>query len=100
MSDLDQLRARGDRFRLWYEQDGLKAAVDNLRAVYADRVTQLDPQDRDFADKARTLAMARKVVDQVEAQIIAFMGEGKVAKAELEHIKKVEKLNPRKRRFL
>lgn len=100
MSDLDALRARGDRFRLWYEQDGLKEAIGNLRAIYAERVTQLDPNDRDFADKAKMLAMGRKVVDQVDGAIIAFMSEGKVAKADLDHIKKIEAISPRKRRFL
>lgn len=100
MSDLDQLRARGDRFRTFYERDGLKGAIDNLRAVYADRVTQLDPHDRDFGEKAKVLALARKVVDQVESAIIAAMGEGKVAANDIAHIRKLEELNPRKRRFL
>lgn len=100
MTDLAALRARGERFRVFYEQDGLKDAVNNLRAVYAERVTQLDPHDRDFGDKAKTLAIARRVVDQVEAAIITFMGEGKVAKAELEHMKKLDEMNPKKRRFL
>lgn len=100
MSDLDHIRARGDRFRLWYEQDGLRDAFEGLKALYAARVTQLDPHAADFAEKAKTLALARKAVEQVEAAVVTVMAEGSVAANEVEHIKKLEAINPRKRRFL
>ena len=100
MTELEQARARGERFRAWYERDGLREAFDHIRASYADRVTQLDPLDRDIGDKARILTTARKVVDQVEAAVVAIMAEGAVALDRIEHTKKLDALSKSKRRFL
>lgn len=97
---LDQQRARAERFRSWYETDGLKDRFDELKHAYAERVTQLDPTSPGFAKQAEMLTLARKAVDEVEGFVKAVMNDGAVAARKAEHIQRIEKMNPHKRRFL
>lgn len=96
----EQRRARADRFRLWWQQDGMAAAVEGIAAAYIARISGLDPTDRDFADKAKVLCIAAKVVKQVESQIIAVMADGAMAADEVARLERMKELRPGKKRWL
>ena len=96
----EQRRARAERFRLWWEQDGMGEAVGELAAAYIARMASLEPQDREFADKAKVLSIAARVVKQVEAQIMAVVTDGKMAAAEITRLERIKELRPSAKRWL
>lgn len=96
----EQAKARAQRFALWMEQDGLKAAIDGIAQAYIARIAKLDPTDSEFAAKAKVLSIAAKVVEQVEGHIKAAIAEGAVAEAEIDRLQKLAKLTKEQRRWL
>ena len=96
----DQRRARAERFRLWWEQDGMGAAVGELAAAYIARMAGLDATDKDFADKAKVLSIAAKVVKQVEAQVKAVVADGTLAADEIARLERMKELRPSAKRWL
>ena len=93
-------RARAERFSLWMERDGLAAAIAEIRAAYIERIVTLNPADKGFADAARVLSIAAKVVDQVSAHIQAAVADGSVAAADIDRMARDKALSPERKRWL
>ena len=99
MSPLERL-ARAERYTLWTKHDGLADALSGIRSTYIERIAKLDPADKGFADAARILGIAAKIVDQVSAHIAATVADGAVAEQDIARMERDKSLSPQRRRFI
>ena len=100
MSDLknDQTVLRGRRWSLFYtEEGGLKDILAEIGKTYIARMSMVEPWE---TDKLSKLAMANKIVGELDTCIRKIIADGEVAHHAVEHQKKIEKLPAAKRRFL
>lgn len=96
----EERRARAERFRLWWEQDGMADAVQEVATAYLERMAALEPHEPGFEGKARVLAIGARVVKQVEAQIMAVLLDGALAAKEIERMERDKAFTPQKRRWI
>jgi hypothetical protein len=96
---LEQLKARGERYTRMWETDGLKEAVVGIRAAHVAAIADLDPKDKDFAQKARIHAVAAQVVDQITQQILSVMANGQISAKEIERTARLAKMTAEQRRW-
>lgn len=96
----DERRARAQRFEAWMERDGLGEGLAEIRSAYITRIAALDPTDSDFANKAKVLTIAARVVDQVAAQIQAVIGDGAVAIEQIARMERDKALSPERKRWI
>lgn len=96
MIDDPVLRAR--RWALFYhEEGGLKHILDEIGRTYIERMSAVEPWE---TEKLSKLAMANKIVGQLDACVRDILNAGKVENAAREHVKRLEALPHAKRRFL
>lgn len=100
MNDLksDQTVQRGQRWTTFYKEDGgLKDILAEIGKTYIARMSVVEPWE---TDKLSKLAMANKIVGELDSCIRKIMADGEVAHHAIEHQKRIEKLPAAKRRFL
>ena len=85
LDNLEESKARADRFERWYEDDGLKDGVESIRQAYINAWLNTNYKDVDAREKCY-LAVA--IVDRVESHIRNVIGGGKVAEKTLADIEK------------
>lgn len=90
------LRAR--RWRSFYDEEGgLNDMLAAIGRTYIERMSAVEPWE---TEKLAKLAMANKIVQQVDACVREIIDAGKVAENHIEHVKRIEKLPASKRRFI
>lgn len=80
----------------YHEEGGLKEMLDALRDAYLDRAAALMPNDTAALLK---LGIARKIVGEIDAQIIQIFNAGKIAASNADHADRIAKLPEARRRF-
>jgi hypothetical protein len=94
----DQTVLRGGRWSSFYkEEGGLQDILAEIGKTYIERMSQVEPWE---TDKLSKLAMANKIVGELDNCIRKIMADGEIAHHNIEHIKQIEKLPYAKRRFL
>lgn len=90
----EQARAAWDQF--------VGPACALLRAEYATKLSKIAGERAmtgEALKQVEKLAMAIKVVDQVEAQIAAVIGDGRTAQADMERAGNMARLSTEERRY-
>lgn len=85
MANLEQQVSRAERFHLWYEEDGLKDAVQAIKQGYIDGLLNTKAKDVESREKYYT---AIRTMENIEGHILSVIGGGKLAARELERVKK------------
>jgi hypothetical protein len=94
----DETVMRGRRWTTFYREDGgLNDILEAIGQTYIARMSQVEPWE---TDKLSKLAMANKIVGELDGCIRKIMADGEIAHNAIEHTKKIEKLPYAKRRFL
>lgn len=94
----DEIIARGRRWALFYNEDGgLKDILEHIGQTYIQRMSSVEPWE---ADKLSKLAMANKIVGQVDTVIREIIAAGQVKGHAVEHVRKIESLPAAKRRWI
>jgi hypothetical protein len=89
---------RANRWAAFYEEEGgLKEVLGTLRQAYFNRAADLMPSDTSALLK---LGMAAKIVDQIDAHVLAITNAGKLQLAAQDHADRIAKLPEARRRFL
>lgn len=97
MTPEDQI-ARGER-----AQAALSVLYEAFEAVisdYHERLCQVAVKEPWANDKLRALALAQKIAEGVRLHIEAMVAEGTVGAHAVEHLKRIEKMSPQRRRIL
>lgn len=81
-------------------EEFLQPAFDVTRAAYMGRLAQIAAAEPWATDKISKLAIASRILDEVQAQIDAVVRDGDVARAEMVRAEKIEKIPTAKRRIL
>lgn len=94
----DYFIKRGQRWKLFYEEDGgLRDILATIGRTYIDRMSDVEPWE---ADKLSKLAMANKIVGQLDNVVREIIASGQVAEHSKAHTKKIESLPAAKRRWI
>ena len=94
----DDTVLRGRRWTTFYkEEGGLHDILEAIGQTYIARMSQVEPWE---TDKLSKLAMANKIVGELDGCIRKIMTDGEVAHHTIEHTKELEKLPYAKRRWL
>lgn len=83
--DLKAVQARAERFKRWYEDDGLKDAFDSIERQYFEAFKRLKPSDDDGRFKLQT---ATRIIEDVRTHVVQMMTDGKIAKNEIDRLKR------------
>lgn len=79
--------ARGQRWEVFYaEEGGLSDMITGLRRSYFEKVGSLKPGD---TDSLKALAMADRIAQEVERQILTVIETGKLRQNEQQHANKI-----------
>tara|TARA_R110000772_G_C13310276_1_gene440190 strand:- start:31184 stop:31474 length:291 start_codon:yes stop_codon:yes gene_type:complete len=81
----EQAVAKAERFHRWYEEDGLKDALQAIRQGYIDGMINTGAKDNEAREKYYT---AIRSMDNIEGHILSVIGGGKIADRELKRIEK------------
>lgn len=83
-------KARSDRWRAFYQEDGgLHDMLTDLRRAYFERAADLGVKDTDALLK---LSIASKLVDELDRQISAVISAGDIAAQQDEHLARIRKV--------
>lgn len=97
MNDEARIAARGQALRRLYEEEGgVGEILQALSTEYLNRLSAVEPWE---TDKLAKLAIARKVVEQVDNALKAIMADGVVADRARESARKIEAIPIRRRRW-
>lgn len=84
--------ARGQRWEVFYsEEDGLHDMFTSLRRDYFTKVGELSPGD---TESLKALAMADRVVREVERKVQSVIETGKIRGKDKEHANKIAAIRP------
>lgn len=90
--------ARGQRWQLFYNEDGgLKDILAEIGRTYIERMSSVEPWE---TDKLSKLAMANKIVGQLDSVVREIIATGQVADHAKAHTKRIESLPAAKRRWI
>lgn len=88
MNTLTQDISRAQKFQAWYEREGLKQCLDDIRDAHISAMKGSHPADI----AAREFCYASlNAIDDIESSIHKVIGGGKVAKKELQRIEQQTK---------
>lgn len=94
----DETVMRGRRWAAFYkEEGGLKEILEAIGQTYIARMSVVEPWE---TDKLSKLAMANKIVGELDGCIRKIVADGEIAHNAIEHTKEIEKLPYAKRRWL
>lgn len=85
--NLEQQRAKAERYMLWAEEDGLNDAIAAIKQGYIDSFVSSHITDTQGRENCY---IAIGIVDKIESHIINVIGGGKVAQAQLKLVEKEE----------
>lgn len=85
MDKLEESRAKAARFERWFEEDGLKEALKDIKDAYVAGMQASHYQDTQARENCYA---ALKVLDRIEGHILSVIGGGKVADKTLQAIEK------------
>lgn len=89
MGNLERDKAKADRFERWFEQDGLKDAIADIKQSYINCMVNSHYKDNEARENCY---VALNVLERVEGHILGVIGGGKMADKTLQAIEK-EKQN-------
>lgn len=94
----DYFIARGQRWKLFYEEEGgLRDILADIGRTYIERMSLVEPWE---TEKLSKLAMANKIVGQLDSVVREIIASGQVAEHAKAHTKKIESLPAAKRRWI
>lgn len=88
MSNLEQDKAKAERFERWFEEDGLKDALNDIRDAYIKGLVNSHYQD---VAARENCYVALKLIERIESHIHGVIGGGKLADKTLEAIEREAK---------
>ncbi|MFT8736582.1 MAG: hypothetical protein ABF760_03870 [Zymomonas mobilis] len=92
---------RSKRWKQFYEEKGgLKAILQEIGTRYIQRMSEIAPWEAEAERKLLRLAMANRIVGQIDNLIQVIIADGQLADQAKEHARKIENLPERKRRWL
>lgn len=83
--DLTNDVAKGQRYKDWYERDGLKEALENIKQAYINGLINSHVTD---VQGRENCYIAVNLVEKIESHIINVIGGGKLADKTLQRIQK------------
>ncbi len=92
-SDPYEALEKSQRFKDWYEDDGLKEAVADMRRAYFRSFESSHISDD---HGRRNIHVALKILDNFESSLQTVMGGGQIAKAEIKRLETAELTKNRK----
>lgn len=81
----EQDRAKAERYERWFEEDGLKDALQAIKDGYVQSLLNSHVSDTQGRENCY---IAANIVDKIEAHILGVIGGGKLAVKEIERIEK------------
>lgn len=78
----------------------LGPAFEAVNAVWTARMADIAVKEPWSDGKIRNLALALKISEEVRKQIEAVAADGKVALADVRHMRKLEELSPERKKWL
>jgi hypothetical protein len=78
----------------------LSPAFSHVETVYQERLAHIAATEPWAVDKIRSLALALMVSREVRGYLEAIVANGGVAKAQIEHTRKIERMSPERRKIL
>lgn len=89
---------RANRWKPFYaEEGGLKDILAYIGETYLKRMSQVEPWE---TEKLAKLAMANKIVQQVDAMVQAIINDGKVEEHAQKRVKQIESIPHARRKFI
>lgn len=88
MDNLEKNKAKADRFERWFEEDGLKEALEDIKDAYVAGMLASHYQDHEARENCY---VAVNLLDRIEGYIINVIGGGKVAEKTLKTIEQEAK---------
>ena len=85
--NLEQQRAKAERYMLWAKEDGLSDAIETIKQGYMKAIETSRPEDT--AGRERCY-IAMGIVNKIESHIQGVIGGGKVAQAKLKLVEQEE----------
>lgn len=83
-------KARSDRWRSFYEEDGgLRDGLESLRRAYFERASELGVKDTAGLQK---LSIASKLVEELERHVLNVIASGDLAARQDEHLSRIRKV--------
>lgn len=85
METLEKNKQKAERFERWFEEDGLKEALEDIKDAYVAGMLASHYQDHEARENCY---VAVNLIDRIEGYIINVIGGGKVADKTLKAIEK------------
>lgn len=85
MDKLEQSRAKAERFERWFEEDGLKEALEDIKDAYVAGMIASHYTDKQARENCY---IAVNLIERIEGHILNVIGGGKVADKTLKAIEK------------
>lgn len=85
MDKLEESRMKAERFERWFEEDGLKEAIEDIKDAYVAGMRASHYKDTQARENCY---IALHVLDRIEGHILNVIGGGKVADKTLQAIEK------------
>ena len=85
MDSLEKNKAKADRFEHWYEEDGLKEALEDIKNAYVSGMISSHYSDNQARENCY---IAVNLLERIEGHIINVIGGGKVADKTLKAIER------------
>lgn len=82
---LERNKAKAERFETWFEEDGLKEALDEIREAYVSGMINSHYTDKQARENCY---IAVNLIERLEGHILNVIGGGKVADKTLKAIEK------------
>lgn len=101
MSDLtDKQRVERAHHAKRALEEFLEPAFAVVTAEYGARLLAVCAKEPWATDRIAALANATRIVEEVKAQIVSLVYDGESAKQEIERVRRIEALTPRRRRLV
>lgn len=85
MKTLEQNKQKAQRFERWFEEDGLKEALEDIKDAYVTGMLASHYQDKEARENCY---IAVNLIERIESHIINVIGGGKVADKTLKAIER------------
>lgn len=84
-NDLERDKAKADRFERWFEEDGLKEALEDIKEAYVAGMLNSHYKDKQARENCY---IAINLIDRIEGHIHGVIGGGKMADKTLQAIER------------
>ncbi len=90
--------AAGERSKIALTE--LESTFAAVSSSYMARLTEIAAMEPWAADKLRSMALAKKIVDEVHQHMVAIAGGMAIAEADMQYRRKIEAMSPERRKIL